>query len=252
MPAAFQRDAGVTDPQLSEPVSLGTTIVAVSFEGGVVLAADSRTSSGAYVVNRVSNKLTKLTDRIYCCRSGSAADTQALAEMTSNYLEQHAVDTKRPATVAAAAGLFQKLCYNNKWNISAGILVAGYDEINGGSVYTIPPGGCSVKLDYAMGGSGSIFLYAWMDSHYKKGMTRDQCVNFVREAVSHAISRDGSSGGVVRTIALDATGATHTTTPWPQLPYRIEADPQFTQLAIQNPPVSSTSKLEKNRTDSHQ
>ena len=42
----------------SGEVSLGTTIMAVSFDGGVVVGADSRTSTGSYVANRVSDKLT--------------------------------------------------------------------------------------------------------------------------------------------------------------------------------------------------
>lgn len=61
--------------------------MAVRFDGGVVLGADSRTSSGAYVANRVSDKLTQVHDRIMCCRSGSAADTQALADIVQYYLQ---------------------------------------------------------------------------------------------------------------------------------------------------------------------
>ena len=51
--------------------------MAVAFEGGVVVGADSRTTTGSYIANRVTDKLTYLHERIYCCRSGSAADTQA-------------------------------------------------------------------------------------------------------------------------------------------------------------------------------
>ena len=50
--------------------------MAVEFDGGVVIGADSRTSMGTFVHNRVTDKLTEVTDNIYCCRSGSAADTQ--------------------------------------------------------------------------------------------------------------------------------------------------------------------------------
>ena len=60
-------------------VDSGTTIMAVAYAGGVVLGADSRTSTGNYVANRVSDKITAIHDRIYVCRSGSAADTQARA-----------------------------------------------------------------------------------------------------------------------------------------------------------------------------
>jgi 20S proteasome alpha/beta subunit len=39
------------------PVSMGTTILAVSYKGGVILGADSRTSTGSYIANRVADKV---------------------------------------------------------------------------------------------------------------------------------------------------------------------------------------------------
>lgn len=43
----------------------------------------------AYIANRFTDKLTKITDKIYCCRSGSAADTQAIADIVNYHLEFH-------------------------------------------------------------------------------------------------------------------------------------------------------------------
>ncbi|KAG5892003.1 hypothetical protein JTB14_007751 [Gonioctena quinquepunctata] len=48
--------------------STGTSIMAAEFDGGVIIGADSRTTTGAYIANRVTDKLTKVTDHIYCCR----------------------------------------------------------------------------------------------------------------------------------------------------------------------------------------
>lgn len=61
--------------------------MAVEFDGGVVIGADSRTSTGSYVANRVTDKLTKVADNVYCCRSGSAADTQAIADIVAYSLD---------------------------------------------------------------------------------------------------------------------------------------------------------------------
>ena len=47
-----------------------TTIMAVEYDGGVVMGADSRTSTGSYIANRVSDKITFVDDKIYVCRSG--------------------------------------------------------------------------------------------------------------------------------------------------------------------------------------
>ena len=60
--------------------------MAIEFDGGVVIGADSRTSAGTYIVNRVTDKLTKIHDRIYCCRSGSAADTQVINFIPENMM----------------------------------------------------------------------------------------------------------------------------------------------------------------------
>ncbi|PWA81852.1 hypothetical protein CTI12_AA183590 [Artemisia annua] len=47
---------------------MGTTIIGVTYNGGVILGADSRNSTGLYVANRASDKITQLTDNVYICR----------------------------------------------------------------------------------------------------------------------------------------------------------------------------------------
>merc|ERR1711973_899827 len=124
----------------SIPADLGTTIMAIEFDGGVVIGADSRTSAGSFIVNRVTDKLTKITDRIYCCRSGSAADTQAIANYVKANLEMHEIEMGRPPTVKDAAMAFRQYCYEYRDRLMAGIIVAGWDNVLGGQVYSIPLG----------------------------------------------------------------------------------------------------------------
>mmetsp|Transcript_6322 Transcript_6322/g.7039 ORF Transcript_6322/g.7039 Transcript_6322/m.7039 type:complete len:161 (-) Transcript_6322:209-691(-) len=109
-----------------QAVSTGTTLVVCEFDGGVVMCADTRTSTGQYVANRASRKISKVHDRIFICRSGSAADTQALTTFVIHYLSQHAVELgpgKMP-TVNTAANLFKIMAYNNKDHLLAGLIVA--------------------------------------------------------------------------------------------------------------------------------
>lgn len=133
-------------------VNLGTSIMAVAFNGGVVLGADSRTTTGSYIANRVTDKLTFLHNTIYCCRSGSAADTQAIADVAHSQLQLHAVQNEADPTVHIAATLLENLCYSNKDSLSAGIIVAGWDKEKGASVYNIPLGGGLFKAPWAIGG----------------------------------------------------------------------------------------------------
>jgi len=88
--------------------------MAVSYKDGVILGADSRTTTGAYIANRVTDKLTQVHDTIWCCRSGSAADTQAVADIVQYQLGMYGITEDEPPTTQTAAALFQELCYANK------------------------------------------------------------------------------------------------------------------------------------------
>eukprot|EP00745_Piridium_sociabile_P000448 TRINITY_DN10290_c0_g1_i2.p1 TRINITY_DN10290_c0_g1~~TRINITY_DN10290_c0_g1_i2.p1 ORF type:complete len:241 (-),score=60.00 TRINITY_DN10290_c0_g1_i2:319-1005(-) len=199
-------------------VTTGTTIMAVECEGGVVIGADSRTTTGAYIANRVTDKLTKVTDSIYCCRSGSAADTQAIADIVKYHLDFHRMEMGEEPMVATAANRFRELCYDHRDNLSAGIIVAGWDKRQGGQVYSVPIGGMLQRQPFAIGGSGSTYLYGYVDAEFKEKMTKEQCLTFVSKAVSLAINRDGSSGGIIRMAAITEAGVERFTLTGDQLP----------------------------------
>lgn len=112
---------------------------------------------------------------------------------------------ERP-TVHSAAVLFKNMCYNNKDNLQAGIIVAGWDKYEGGTVYNIPLGGSLHKQPFAIGGSGSTYIYGYCDSVYRPDMTRQEAQQFVINALSLAMSRDGSSGGIIRLAVITEAG----------------------------------------------
>lgn len=102
-------------------------------------------------------------------------------------------------SVHDAACLFQKLCYDNKDALSAGIIVAGWDEEAGPSVYNIPLGGGLFRQPWAIGGlsshyllvhllkrtligSGSTYVYGYCDATYQEGWGKDETINFVRNS----------------------------------------------------------------------
>jgi 20S proteasome subunit beta 1 len=205
-----------------------TTIMAVEYDGGVVMGADSRTSTGSYVANRVSDKITYVHDKVrvaaagapwrypkagavcervrrgcacpacsglmaellfvvpccqvYVCRSGSAADTQAIADIVRMYLNMHSLESGKGPEIPVAANILNQMCYGNKNNLMAGMICAGWDERNGGVVYSIPLGGGLFREAYTIGGSGSGFIYGYCDANFKKGMSKQEAQ--VRSACS--------------------------------------------------------------------
>jgi 20S proteasome subunit beta 1 len=201
---------------------MGTTIMAVRYADGVIMAADSRTTTGSYIANRASDKITPVHDKIFVCRSGSAADTQAVSDIVRYYLNAHSIELGDEPRVKTAANLFKQVVYGNKDRLSAGIIIGGYDEHDGGSVYSVTMGGTLIKQNVALGGSGSIFVYGLMDAEYDPYMNKEQCLKFVRKAVAHAMARDGSSGGVIRTVVISKDGVERDMVPGDKLPFMAE------------------------------
>lgn len=114
--------------------------------------------------------------------------------------------------VRNAAKLAQSIIYKYKDRLQAGIIIAGIDDVEGPSIYEITLGGSMIKQNVCLGGSGSSYIYGYVDSNYSPDMTPEQGLDFVRRcsplsiflfvAVQLAISRDGHSGGIVRTAVI--------------------------------------------------
>lgn len=65
-------------------------------------------------------------------------------------------------------------------------------------------------------------------------MTEEECKSFVRKAVAHAMARDGSSGGCIRTVVITAGGAKRDFLPNNKLPTmygELPAPPPLTATA---------------------
>ncbi|KAF9679858.1 hypothetical protein SADUNF_Sadunf06G0059300 [Salix dunnii] len=258
------------DCEINAPHSMGTTIIGVTYNGGVVLGADSRTSTGVYVANRASDKITQLTDNVYLCRSGSAADSQTVSDYVRYFLHQHTIQLGQPATVKVAANLVRLLSYSNKNMLQTGMIIGGWDKYEGGKIFGVPLGGTLLELPFTIGVansisslvptffaslcgsvtcneklvnslqvhllaviicSGSTYLYGFFDQAWKEGMTQEEAEQLVVKAVSLAIARDGASGGVVRTVTINSEGVTRKYYPEDKLPrWHEELEPQNSLL----------------------
>lgn len=73
------RNSQLTEKNVIKPLAYkktGTTICGVKFNGGVVLAADTRATGGSIVVEKNCEKIHYIAPNIYACGAGTAADTQ--------------------------------------------------------------------------------------------------------------------------------------------------------------------------------
>lgn len=138
---------------------------------------------------------------------------------TMEYMYIFSTELGRLPRVKTCANLMRKICYNNKKHMMAGMICGGWDPYEGGQVYEIPLGGTLMKQKFAIGGSGSTYIYGLVDSLYRENMTKEECITFVKKVISHAMARDGSSGGVIRLVIIDESGVSKEVVLGDQLPY---------------------------------
>jgi 20S proteasome subunit beta 1 len=205
------------DPNLYFEKSLGTTIIALLYSGGVMLAADGRTSSGQYVANRVADKIWPLASNIYALKCGSAADTQFLLQTTKSYMGQFGVEYGDKPPVKVAARILQQLQYRYKDYLSCAVIVCGVDNLEGPCIYEVGSGGTMNKRILAMNGSGSYYVNGYVDKHFKENMTKEEAKEFLLNAVTLALFRDNASGGIVRILDITKDGTTREYHPYNKL-----------------------------------
>ncbi|EAL45591.1 proteasome subunit beta type 6 precursor, putative [Entamoeba histolytica HM-1:IMSS-B] len=189
-----------------QPISLGTTIIGVVYNGGVLLGADGRTSMGSIVVNRCKNKIRMVSDSIGMCTAGTAAHSETIGDYVKHALRMYTAQTGEEPTVLAAATSIKNIIYGNKSFLSSSVVCGGYDPVNGATLYRILQSGAMKQDDICVGGSGSTYIWGYCDAHFKKNMTFEEAKQFIVTAVSLAIYRDGSSGGIIHTVNITAEG----------------------------------------------
>ncbi|GMI59514.1 hypothetical protein ScalyP_jg8036 [Parmales sp. scaly parma] len=171
----------------------GTTIVGMCFEGGVVLGADTRATGGTEVADKNCEKIHFLSDNIWCCGAGTAADTEKTTELISSQLELLRMDTGSQSRVVTACTLLKRMLFNNQGQISAALVLGGCD-INGPHIFQIHPHGSTANLPYCTMGSGSLAAMSVFETEWKEGMNEAEATELVKKAILAGIFNDLGSG----------------------------------------------------------
>jgi 20S proteasome subunit beta 1 len=167
-------------------------LVAIRYEGGLIVGADSRTSvGGAFVSHKSATKMVRLTSHACLLRSGSAADTQRLASDCRTYCRNREWRYGVAPTVAQIASFLRQAILaqldgdNDGGNsdFAVSLLVAGYDPVVHGHgdnsnnssnnnkqqprIYSVARSGALSEEDrYAAAGSGSAFVLGLLDDEF--------------------------------------------------------------------------------------
>lgn len=86
------------------------------------------------------------------------------------------------------------------------MLCSGWDPYKGYQIYSVNQTGFFNQGDWAMSGSGTVFIKGYFDANYNPNMTLDQAKEFMKSVISLAAFRDSSSGGIIRMLTITKDG----------------------------------------------
>ncbi|KHJ88053.1 peptidase, T1 family [Oesophagostomum dentatum] len=187
----------------------GTTTLAFIYEpatandkGGIVVAVDSRASSGEYISSKSVMKILDIGDHMVATMAGGAADCQFWTRTVAKYCNLFELREKTQITVAAASKYFANVLYGYRgMGLSVGSMIAGYDK-RGPQIFKVDSDGDRCQLQVCSVGSGSLNAYGILDTHYKRKMTDEEALKLGRRAIMHATYRDSGSGGVCNIVHI--------------------------------------------------
>lgn len=184
----------------------GTTTLGFRFQGGVILAVDSRATGGQFIGSQTMKKIVEINDYLLGTLAGGAADCVYWDRVLAKECRIYELRNKERISVAAASKIMSNIVYYYKgMGLSMGMMLAGYDK-RGPQLYYIDSEGTRTPGKVFSVGSGSIYAYGVLDSGYRWDLSDEEAQDLGRRAIYHATHRDAYSGGIVRVYHIKETG----------------------------------------------
>jgi proteasome beta subunit len=197
----------------------GTTVVAVRFADGVVMAGDRRATAGYTIANRRMEKVFPADDFSGVAIAGAAGPAVEMVRLFQVQLEHYEKVQGGALSLEGKANQLSQMVRANLQAAMMGLAVvplfAGYDHNRDrGRVFSYDvTGGRYEEHDFQSQGSGSIHARNWIKSGWSEGMSADDTVALTLRSLFAAADEDTATGGpdLVRGIfplvaVIDAQG----------------------------------------------
>jgi proteasome beta subunit len=179
----------------------GTTIVAATFPGGVVMAGDRRATMGNIIAQRDIEKVFPADEYSCVGIAGSAGLAVELVRLFQTELEHYEKIEGMTLSMDGKANRLAALIRGNLGMAMQGLAVvplfAGFDlTISQGRIFSYDvTGGRYEETAFHSVGSGSLFARGALKKMYREDLGRDECVTALVQALYDAADDDSATGG---------------------------------------------------------
>jgi proteasome beta subunit len=201
-PAAVPQATGQSGPgQLGQDLPHGTTIVAMDFDSGVIMAGDRRSTAGNLIAQRDIEKVFRSDDFSCVGIAGVAGIGLELVRLFQLELEHYEKLEGRPLSLEGKANRLATFVRSNLNGAMQGLVVvplfAGFDEETGrGRIFSYDvAGGRYEERRYHAIGSGSVFARGSLKKLYTEQMPVTDAITVCMQALYDAADDDSATGG---------------------------------------------------------
>ncbi|HVL90341.1 MAG TPA: proteasome subunit beta [Actinomycetota bacterium] len=202
-----QRTAPVLLPQVTPGAGgmpeqpHGTTILALTYADGVIIAGDRRATSGYSIADRKIEKVFPADDYSAVAIAGAAGPAIDMVKLFRTELEHYEkVEGERLSLEGKANKLASMIKMNLPFAMQGFLVVplfAGYDERRqAGRIFRYDGiGGRYEESDYHADGSGGMHARGSLKGRWRRGLNREDAVLTAVEALFDAAEEDVATGG---------------------------------------------------------
>ena len=189
-------------------VAHSTTICAVRYADGVVMAGDRRATAGSAIAHRTMEKVHPADTHSGVAIAGAAGPAMEMVKLFQLQLEHYEKVEGQALSLEGKANQLSQMVRSNLGMAMQGFVVvplfAGYDLRRAkGRIYTYDPtGGRYEETDYHADGSGGRDARTTIKLGFREDMSREEGVELCVRALWQAADEDSATGGpdVVRGI----------------------------------------------------
>ncbi len=200
------RSAGLAPPvpdgDVAEQFELahGTTVIALRYGDGAIIAGDRRATSGHIISHRSIEKVFPADQHSAIAIAGAAGPAVDMVKLFQLQLEHYEKVEGNALSLEGKANQLSQMLRQNLPAAMQGLAVvpifAGYDKRRAeGRLFQYDiTGGRYEERDYATSGSGSLHAGTVIKIRFRDDMDRDSAVNLAIEALFQAADEDSASG----------------------------------------------------------
>ncbi len=184
-----------------EVVPEATTVLAITWSEGVLMAGDRRATAGNVIAHRRVRKVYPSDEFSAVAISGTAGMAVEMIKLFQTELEHYEKIEGTRLSLEGKANFLSRMVRGNLALAFQGLVViplfCGYDEISqAGRLFSFDVvGGRYDELSYATTGSGGSEAKAFLKAEWQPNMERERALSIATEALVAASEEDAATGG---------------------------------------------------------